>query len=678
MDICRPDPRMCLPGSGLAEHENKPDGTRVDGGQGVSVRGQASPVRRSTRMRILGLALAVTTIATPALAFEIFGLRLFGSAPAEEELTIGEPQNYEVEFSVTAAQDEVEDALKGASSLWSNRDEPASGAAGLIATARSDYRRMLAALYAQGRYGGAISILIDGREAAALPPDTVLSEPARVVVSVDPGPLFHLREAEIVNEAPTPPRRRDRTPDPRDEGFAPGEVARSGVILRAERLSVEAWRQQGYAKAEVAERRVEAAHEADVVDARIVLEPGRLAHYGPVTVEGTERMDAEWVAWMTGLRPGERYDPRDLQRASTRIARLDVFQAARFQEAEMIDENGLLPIAMIVQERRPRRVGVGGTYSTLDGLGLETFWLHRNLFGRAERLRLEARVAGIGDTFKVDEFTYRVGATFTRPGMWTPDTDFTASLIGDREVLDAYTRTAITASVGYTHIFDERLSGRLLVTGGPARFDDDVYGRRDFVTAGLLGGLTYDSRDNAADATRGLFAELTLEPFHEFEYGNTAMRGVLEGRTYHDFGSGGRFVLAGRAKLGMLTGAPVSQLPPDKLFFAGGGGSVRGYAYRNIGVETPDGIVGGRSLVEGSVEARMRVTDSIGVVAFADAGYVSMDTVPDFSDDFRVGVGGGLRYITGLGPIRLDVAVPLDKRSGDPDVGFYVGIGQAF
>src|SRR5690606_37851212 len=281
----------------------------------------------------------------PAHAFEIFGLKLFGrDEPAEEDLVIGEPQTYEVEFAVSETEDGLEKKLRGASTLWADREEPASGAAGLLAKARGDYRRLLATLYSEGRYGGTISISIDGREAADLAPDATLAEPATVLVTVDPGPLFTFREAEIVNQAPPAQNRRDEVDDPREEGFATGEVARSGAVLRAERLAVEAWRQQGHAKAEIADRRVEAAHDADVIDARVTVDPGRKAYYGPVTVEGAERIDPEWLAWMTGLRQGEEYDPDDIKRAGTRIARLDVFRAARFQGAEMLDANGMLPI----------------------------------------------------------------------------------------------------------------------------------------------------------------------------------------------------------------------------------------------------------------------------------------------------------------------------------------------
>lgn len=637
---------------------------------------------RATVRTIASAALAAVLLViahqAPANAFEFFGLKLFGrDKAAEQEDTIGEPWNYTVDFVLPEEAEKSEKSLKGASTLWADREKPASGAAGLIVKARSDYSRLLNTLYADARYGGSISITIDGREASDLPIDANLANPATIRVSVDPGPAFNFRQAEIVNKAPPASNRNDRVDDPADIGFAPGKPAPSGTILQAGRLAVEAWRQQGHAKAEVIERRVTAAHDSDTIDAVLTVKPGRKAYYGGVTVSGTERMDPEFVARQTGLVAGREYDPDDIARARERLSKLEVFRSARIEEADEIGPDGVLPLSLVVQERLPRRFGVGGTYSTLDGLGMEAYWMHRNLFGRAERLRFEGKVSGLVNTFKPEDLTYRVGTTFLKPGVYTPDTDFQASIFGDREVLERYTRTSVTAEAGFRHEFTKEFSGSLFANAGRARFEDD-FGTRDFTTIGLAGTVTYDSRDNPADATTGFLAEITAEPFYEMEYGNLAARMMLEGRAYEDFGSDGRFVLAGRAKIGALVGASIGETPPDKLFFAGGGGSVRGYAYRNIGVETPSGIAGGRSLVEASAELRARVTDSIGVVAFIDAGAVSAEPYPDFSEDVRIGVGGGLRYLTPLGPIRLDVAVPLDRRSGDPSVAFYVGIGQAF
>lgn len=639
-----------------------------------------SKLRRVALLTATFLASAAVA-GTPVHAFELFGYKLWGKDEPETEDVIGEPQNYSVEFTVTGPEDaDLEDTLEGASTLVKDQEKPASGVSGLLAKARGDYKRLLASLYSEGRYGGTISILVDGKEAADLPPDATLANPAKVTVSVDTGPLFHFGEAAIVNQAPPPTTRRDEVPLPQDEGYLTGEVARSGAVLRAEKLSVEAWRQQGHAKAKIADRRVDAAHDNNTLDASITVEPGRKAYYGPVSVTGSEKMDAEFIAYMTDLPEGDEFDPDDLERANARLSRLEVFRSLRIEEGEELGPTGALPISVTVQERMLRRFGIGASYSTLDGAGFEAYWLHRNLFGRAERLRFDAKIAGFGPTVDPAELTYRVGATYTKPGVFTPDTDFVASLFGDREVIeDVYTRTAVTAQAGFNHMFTDELSGKLYVNGGVAEFEDDVFGTRQFQTVGLLGGLTYDSRDNPVDATEGFFLDGTVEPFAELEYGNVAMRFLGEARTYYGFGKEDRLVLAGRLKLGSIFGASIAELPPDKLFFAGGGGSVRGYGYRTIGVPVGDDlIVGGRSLIEASGEVRAKVTDSIGLVGFVDAGYVGAESFPDFAEDLKLGIGAGLRYQTGLGPIRLDLAVPLDGGPDDPDVAFYVGIGQAF
>lgn len=633
--------------------------------------------RKGLRFGVATAALGVLFLHAPqANALNIFGLRLF-EREQPEEVVIGTPQPYTVEFAVTGDDGTIERALKQASRLWNDREAPASGAAGLIAKARGDYLRLLDALYAEARYGPIISITIDGREADNLPPDAELRRPATVRIAVDPGPLFHFREARIVNSAPPAADPRDAVDDPAKRGFRAGELAESGAIIEAGRLAKEAWRQQGHAKAEVIERRIVAAHDASVIDATLTVAPGPYAVFGPVSVSGTDRMNADYVAWMTGLPVGREYDPDDLKEAQDRLARLDVFRSLRVQEADQIGPGGTLPIEVIVQERLPRRFGAGGSYSTVDGLGVEAFWLHRNLFGRAERLRLEGRVAGIGETVDPEDLTYRAGITFTRPGVFTPDTDFSASIFGDREVLDIYTRNGVTAQTGFSHRFSEELTARLFANAGYGHFEDD-FGEREFITAGFLGGIAYDRRDNPADATRGIFAELTVEPFYEFNYGNAAARVVAEARAYYSIDDDSRIVLAGRMKLGSIFDPPIEETPPDKLFLAGGGGSVRGYAYRNIGVDIPGGTTGGRSLIEVSGEVRVRVTPTIGLVGFVDAGYVDEEAIPEFSGDLRVGVGAGLRYLTGFGPIRLDVATPLDPGPDDPSVAFYVGIGQAF
>lgn len=622
--------------------------------------------------------LALAPLMVPgASAFEFFGIKLFeDQSELDADAVIGDPQTFTATLETTATG-EIESAIRNASALLADQGAPASGAAGLLAKARSDYRRILAALYNQGYYGGKISILVGGQEAANLPVDTDLPDPVAVVLKVDAGPLFRFGNVNIVHRAPVASDDGDRVEAPEVAGFGAGLVARATVVARAEQLAVEAWQQQGYAEAEVVDRKVVADHATDTVDVTITVAPGRHATVGDIGVSGTNRMDPAFVAQQTGLNPGDDYDPDDIARAEKRLARLDVFRAMRIEAAGAIGDDGVLPFNVIVEEQAERRFGVGATYSTIDRLGVEGFHLWRNLFGRAERLRLDAKVAGINWPIATEEFDYAFGGTFTKPGFLNPDNDLVAAISAERSVLPAYTETSASARVGMTQYLTDQLTLDGAAYYERSLFEDD-FGTRNFSLAGLTGGLIWEARDNPSDATEGFYVNVTAEPFYEFYYGNPAFRTTAEVRGYLSVMGDSQLVLAGRAKVGALVGPALDEIPPDRLFFAGGGGSVRGYGFKSIGVDGPgDTVTGGKYLVEGSLEARYKVTNDIGVVAFVDGGYVAADSLPGL-DQLRLGVGAGVRYYTGLGPLRLDLAVPLNKRPGDPDYALYVGIGQAF
>ena len=631
-------------------------------------------MRRVKRALLLG---ALMTVTGSAQAFELFGIKFFeDQSEIDASSVIADPQPYSAEL-LTSAKDGLEGTIRNASSLIGGQSEPANGAAGLLARARADYKRILGALYNEGYYGGTISILVGGREAANIPPDATLPKPVAVEVRVEPGPLFRFGRIGIANAAPDAVSPDDEVTPPISIGFATGEVARSSLVVRAESLAVEAWQQLGYAEAKVADRQVIADHATRTVDVTIVVEPGRRATIGPVRVSGTDRMDADFVAQQTGLVAGEEYDPDDIKRAQKRLSRLDVFRAMRVEAATAIGADGVLPIAVTVEEQPQRRYGVGATYSSVDGIGLEAFHLWRNLFGRAERLRLDAKLAGINVPVDTAEFDYAFGGTFTKPGFLNPDNDLVAAIAAERTVLPAYTETSLLASAGLTQYLTDDITLDGSAYYERSQFEDD-FGTRDFSIAGLTAGAVWDARDNPQDAHEGFYLAATAEPFYEIDYGYLAFKATAEARGYWDLMEDGKLVLAARGKLGALLGPALDQLPPDRLFFAGGGGSVRGYAYRGIGVNNPDDTVtGGRYLLEASAEARYKFNSEWGAVAFVDGGYVAADSFPGF-DQLRIGAGLGVRYYTSLGPLRADIAMPLNKQSGDPDYAIYVGIGQAF
>jgi translocation and assembly module TamA len=488
---------------------------------------------------------------------------------------------------------------------------------------------------------------------------------------------FLFGRAEIFNQAPPPTSRHDRVTDPVREGFLPGAPAYATTVKKAGRLAIEAWRQQGYAKASISDQQVSANHDTGELNASLTVDPGPRASYGPVTVEGTERMRARFVGRQTGLIEGQEYDPDDLKRAERRLQRLSVFRSVSLKEADTVDRDGKLPFKLTVQETKLRRIGVGATLSTADGAGFEGFWLHRNLFGRAERLRFDGRISGLGATVDFRELDYFLGTELTLPGRFTPDTDIVIGGFFEREVLDLYTKNRGSASVYAKHHFSDRLTARVgsFVTYGEY---DDVFGQRHFGLVGTDASVEYDTRNNKLNPTSGFYARFAGKPFYEWEFGNVIGKFEAEARAFQALGAEERTVLAARLKVGAIVGASISQIPQDELFLSGGGSSVRGYPYRGIGVPVTGGTSGGRSLFEASAEIRQDITDTIGVVGFADIGHVNADAFPDFSGAIRVGAGFGLRYHTGLGPLRLDVAIPLNRQSGDPNFGIYAGIGQAF
>jgi translocation and assembly module TamA len=630
------------------------------------------------RRALLAVALLGGTlpVAAPALAFELFGLRLWGrDEPATETVEVIDPVRLSIAFRVDTDREDLESALRDASALWNGREEPAAGRAGLLAKARGDYRRLLAAAYNAGHYGPEISIRLAGREAAEMTPGDTLPAQVPVAVLIRPGPRFRFGRADIRN-AP----RWTAAERPGAVGFARGETAQATRIAAASRLAVARWRRLGHAKARETGREVVADHATGLLEVQISIDPGRPTVYGPVQVVGDSRVERDFIARIADLAPGAAFDPDELAEAQARLVRLGAFNLVHIEEGEAIGADGSLPIRIRVEDRPPRSLGIGGSYGSIEGLTFEGFWLHRNLFGRAEQLRFDASIARLGATTELDDLTYQAGVSFVRPGVIDPSTSLVSSLSMRREDLETYRERAVTARVGLAREFGSALTGEVAMAVTGSRVED-IFGVRRFLSIGPDAALQYDRRNDPLNPTAGYFLLANARPFYEVEYDNVALRGVLEGRIYQALW--GRNVLAGRVRLGSFAGPPIEESPPDQLFFAGGGGSVRGYDYRSIGVDLtlPDGTsgsVGGRSLMETSAELRTRFGERFGVVAFVDAGYVAQGTGFDGDSDVRLGAGLGVRWFTDFGPLRVDLAVPIDRRPQDPSVALYIGIGQAF
>ncbi|MCP8897318.1 autotransporter assembly complex protein TamA [Shinella daejeonensis] len=610
----------------------------------------------------------VPMAATPAHAFEIFGWKFFEKD--EDEPTVIDPVSYTLTLDA-GSDEELKDVVENASMLKMDEEKPVSGDLGLVIKARDDRDRILAALYEKARYGGVVEVTIAGEDLDRLPPNPEFAHqgPVPVTVRVRPGPVFAFGEVAFSGDA--------EGRNPADYGITPGEPADSILILKAGEKIVADLKAEGRPFAKLTERNATADHRTQTVDVVIAAEGGPVAPVGAVGVTGTKTVDADFVASYSRINAGQPYSPEALAKAADRLRQLGVFSSVTIREATALAPDGSLPMTIEVSEGKHRYFGFGAQVSNTDGLGLQGYWGHRNLFGRAESLRVEGAINRIGEG-RFGDLDYSSAILFSKPGAFGPATTFNASLKAAYVDPDAYQALTFTGAAG---VSVELSDVDTVSAGGEVMWSDvdDAFGKNTYLTVAIPIEYVRDTRDDKLNPTKGYRALINAKPSYETERGTlfSSFEGAITG--YKALGSEERTVLAGKLAAGTIVGVgSLSDIPAPRRFFLGGGGTVRGYGYQEISPRNGAGKqLGGRSYVNATAEVRVNVTETIGVVPFLDVGTVSTSAVPDF-EDIRAGAGVGLRYATPFGPLRLDVAVPLDKYPGGTSFGVYAGIGQSF
>ncbi len=531
-----------------------------------------------------------------------------------------------------------------------------------IAAAKGDYARLLAVLYEVGYFGAEISITLNGQEAAGLSALATSAQVEPVTILVNTGRLFTFGQTEI-----TPLPAAVALP----ERFRTGATAGTPQIRRAARDVVTAWRQNAHAKAKVVDQSISADHRSAEINATIRIDPGPALRFGNLVTSSNTKVRVSRIRTIAGLPTGQPFHPDDVERARQRLVDTGAFNSVVVEESGAIGPEQTLDILLDVQDAAPRRIGFGAEVSTQDGLSLEAFWLHRNAFGGAERLRFDLDIDGIaGDTGGVD---YTVGATLTVPGFRRADDRLIYEIALRRLDEETFDGEQFQTSIRRERDVNDHLT---LGLGTGLRFSDvtDAFGDRTFKHVLFLAEAEYDNRDNELSPTKGYFANLTFVPFLGISDNESGFLIHSDARTYQSLGE--KTVLAARLQLGSVLGPDLRDTPPGLLFLSGGGGTVRGQDFQSLGVETPNGRTGGRSFVGVSAEIRQDITKSVGIVGFIDYGYVAEGS--DFSNGAsHSGIGLGARYKTSLGAIRFDLGVPLSGQS-DSDFNIYIGIGEAF
>ncbi|MCY1126416.1 BamA/TamA family outer membrane protein [Frigidibacter sp. RF13] len=572
-------------------------------------------------------------------------------------------------FAAPGADKTLTRALMSASLLVAAGREGTTDPQDILAAALSDYARLTKALYAEGYYGGVIHIRIDGREAADIPLLDAPTHIDHVSVTVTPGPPFRFGAARMAPYAPGT----DLPP-----GYRDGQIARATAIGEAAEAGIAGWRKLGYAKARVAGQDITADHATALIDARLTLASGPRLTFGALEIEGIERLPRHRVVKIAGYRQGQVFDPEVLEKMASRLRRTGIYRSVSVREAAEPNQDGTLDILLELDEEVLHRFGFGAEVNGSDGASLSAFWLHRNLLGGGERLRLDGLIKGIDGDAGFTE--YELGARIERPGTPFTDSSVFAETRFDRvEILDLDIRS-LTFSLGAIRTVTDDLTLEAGLSYQIASIEDSTF-RLDYRLLALPVSLEWDRRGDKLDPVDGYYLKTSVTPFAGFGTADSGTGLSADARYYKGFGARDQLVFAGRVQLATTLGTSLTNTSPDYLYYSGGGGTVRGQPFESLGVPVSAGgssyLSGGLSRIALSGEIRGRINDRVGAVAFYDAGYVSDAEWFGGNSEWQSGAGLGLRYDTGFGPVRLDVAFPLSGSTGD-GMQVYVGIGQAF
>ena len=635
-----------------------------------------------------------------------------------------DPQSYKVDMASTGNSD-LNATLKATSDLVTLRTSAPVGPFGLIGRARSDLDRLKTVLESYGYYQSYVAMTIDG-----LPLDDPTlgdeltskskGDDALVKITFSLGALYHLRKVEIDGEIPKSVEGA--------LGLKTGDPAVAATVLAAgERLQT-ALEDEGYAFAKVDPP---VAHEIPperVLDVSFHVVAGGKVQIGEISIHGLKRLRESFVRRRLLVHKGEQYGASKIERARKDLLALGVFTSVTVQVGTKADNAGEVPITFRVRERLEHAVSLNAAYSTDLGGSSGVSWTHRDVTGKADQLTLAASVLNLGGTASTG-IGYDLSAKYLLPEFGHRDQSLQLAVQAINQSLQAYDQKAITFGATLTRKLSSIWTATVGVTTEVERIGQEGFvpmtcpalptgcaavqppeqlvsgpdctpqgcTQEIFTPARLISHYTllalpitllYNTTgldSPIQDATHGIRASFSEAPTLSLGTQNAKFFITQGSVSYYldllELGFSpdpGRSVLALRALAGLAQGAGQFSLPPDQRFYAGGSGTIRGYRYQSVGPRFPDNNpVGGTAINAGTVEYRQRIGQSLGFAVFLDGGQVSQNVNP-LNSTLRFGTGAGVRYYTPIGPIRLDVAVPVNRISGGDAFEIYIGLGQAF
>ena len=533
----------------------------------------------------------------------------------------------------------------------------------LVRRMKKDERLLASALRSRGYFSAKVTGSVDFEHKN--------KEVAQLVFHVKQGVVYHFGQIKIQSVS----KKTDllTLPTATDLGLVEGEEARARKIFTAEEHLLTRVKEQGFAFAKVLKRHTQVDHDKHTLDVALFLEPGRRVVLGTTTLEGTEEIASDFIMARIPWEPGTLYHPQLIEKARHALLDTRLFSILRIQIMPEPDEQEHHPVTFDLVQRKHRSIRSGLGYGTETGAKIAASWEHRNAFGAGETVEVETHVA---------MNTLHLEGSFAKPSFLRMQQKLRTSASLDKEETEAFHKDSFSLEAELTRSLKPELE---LSYGLGYRLenveDKTALEEASFGLFSLPVKLVWDKRDDLLRPSEGWYMGLSGAGVLD-----TLGTGVWFGkfsarfRHYYQLLEHPKLVLAGRLGMGTILGSKQEDIPADERFFVGGGGSVRGYGFQMASTMGNDkSPVGGRSMLEFSAEARLQVTQSIGAALFLDGGRAFVNNMPNVGKRIFLGPGGGLRYETPLGPLRLDIAVPLNRRPEiDSSYQVYMSIGQAF
>ncbi|MGP7796131.1 BamA/TamA family outer membrane protein [Sphingomonas sp. CLY1604] len=644
--------------------------------QSQSAQPQAVPPQTVQPIGTAADGLPPATPENPELAQPLTPLSAFNTVPLQTEADIKSANAPQIRYETVLKGLEplhLEGEFKSLSALEDGKGK-AANATQVAARAREDEALAVRLMKSLGYYDGTAVSVIEPVANAADPnkPGTL-----RAIVTATPGRLYRLSSVTVDAQPVTPPDLITRNlplkvGDPIEAARIQGAEANVSLVLP----------QRGYPFVKVGERDIL----LDDVSAKatgaytLPVDTGPRSSFGKLTTTGDPVFGLDHLNVFPRFDTGDLYDSRKTDDLRDALVATGLFSsiAVEPQRTGRTNPDGTEAVDLLVRQTEgPERSLAGSAgYSTGQGFKAEGSWTHRNLFP-PEGALIGSIVAGTQEQ--------GVSGTFRRSNAGKRDRTFTviaAANHNNYDAFEAYTGT-LSARWSYasTPIWQKRFTyyygGELVGTNESVYdFTQGRSVRRTYGIAALPGQVEWDTSDSLLNPTRGYRLQLNVSPEASVSGAfRPYVRTMIQGTFYYPATQS--LVIAGRAQAGSIQGISRDDLAPSRRYYGGGGGSVRGYGYQRLGPFDPDGNpVGGRSLNEFSIEARYRF-GNFGIVPFLDAGNSYESSLPTASN-LRFGAGIGGRFYTNFGPMRIDVATPLNPRPGDGKIALYISIGQAF